>query len=188
MIDRDALFWYPMRVTYSRGMKIKSGLDLLGIENYIPMEPKLLNYQWQLVPAIENLIFIHTTYTELSSLKRSREDFEPLRYMMHPVQTNGRERMEALIVPDRQMADFIRVSSVHDSQVFYMRNLDYACKPGDHVQVTDGVFAGVKGVIKRVQKNECVVIPIKDVAAVAIQNLPRKFLRYISDEEWAEES
>ena len=176
-----------MRVTYSRGMKIKENLDLLNIENYVPMEIKLVNYRWQLVPAIENLIFLHTTYNVLSDIKHSRVDFEPLRYIMHPVLTNGRERMEALIVPNRQMDDFIRVSSVHSNQVFYMNNLDYACKPGDHVQITDGVFAGVKGVIKRVQKNECVVVPIKDVAAVAIQNLPRKFLRFISDEEWKEE-
>ena len=188
MIDKDLLQWFPMRVTYSRGMKIKAGLDLLGINSYIPMEMKLLNFQWQLVPAIENLIFIHASYNELSSLKRTREDFEPLRYMMHPVISGGVERMESIIVPDRQMDDFIHVSSVHDKQVFFMRNLEYACKPGDHVQVTDGVFAGVKGIIKRVRKNECVVVPIKDVAAVAIQNLPRKFLRYISDDEWNEET
>ena len=183
MIDRQQQFWFPMRVTYSRGMKIKGGLDALGIENYIPMKLQLVDYRWTLMPAIENLVFIHTSYDELSNLKRSREEFLPLRYIMHPVMENGMERSEAIIVPDRQMADFIRVSSVHDERVFYMNNLDYACKPGDYVQITDGVFAGVKGVVKRVQKNECVVVPIKDIAAIAIQNLPRKFLRYLAPEE-----
>jgi hypothetical protein len=41
------------------------------------------------------------------------------------------------------------------------------------------VFAGVKGVVKRIKGNSCVVIPIKDVAAVAIQGVPRRHLLYL---------
>ena len=31
------LKWFPMRVTYHRELKIKEQLDLLGIENFVPM-------------------------------------------------------------------------------------------------------------------------------------------------------
>ena len=37
----DPLFWFPMRVTYSRELKVKAELDRLEIENFIPMTYKV---------------------------------------------------------------------------------------------------------------------------------------------------
>ena len=39
----DPKVWFPMRVTYSRELKIKAELDRLKIENFIPMTYKLLD-------------------------------------------------------------------------------------------------------------------------------------------------
>ena len=60
----DPISWFPMRVTYSRELKVKAELDRLAIENFLPMTYKLVdadteNPHRELVPAINNLIFIH---------------------------------------------------------------------------------------------------------------------------------
>ena len=38
----DPKTWFPMRVTYSREMKVKGELDRLGIENFVPMTYRLM--------------------------------------------------------------------------------------------------------------------------------------------------
>ena len=38
----DPKTWFPMRVTYSREMKVKGELDRLGIECFVPMTYKVV--------------------------------------------------------------------------------------------------------------------------------------------------
>ena len=90
----DPKIWFPMRVTYQREMKVKAELDRLGIECFVPMtyrvvesrndgitdkrkhgETELLR---ELVPAINNLIFVRSTQERISGLKASNEVLEPL--------------------------------------------------------------------------------------------------------------
>jgi len=42
MVKGEGLRWFPMRVTYSREMKVKGELDRLGIENFVPMTYRLV--------------------------------------------------------------------------------------------------------------------------------------------------
>ncbi len=39
----DPKIWFPMRVTYQREMKVKSELDKLGIESFVPMRYKVVD-------------------------------------------------------------------------------------------------------------------------------------------------
>jgi transcription antitermination factor NusG len=77
------------------------------------------------------------------------------------------------------MDNFMRVASVADDRVFFIENLDFAGKPGQHVRVVDGDFAGVEGIIKRVKKNKRVVVQIEHVAAVAIAFLPSAYIEIL---------
>lgn len=134
------------------------------------------------IPAIANILFLHTTYNDLSLVRCSSKLYQPLRYIMHSiVDADGVERREVLHVPDAQMQQFIRVTSERSDQVVYLHNLAFACRPGAHVQITEGLFCGVEGVVKSLQKHLCVVIPIKDVAAVAITGIPKRHLLYLGD-------
>ena len=83
----DPKVWFPMRVTYSRELKVKAELDRLEIENFIPMTYRLIdgdmdNPHRKLVPAINNIIFVYSTQERISHLKSSNETLEPLRYMI----------------------------------------------------------------------------------------------------------
>ena len=62
--------------------------------------------------------------------------------------------------------------------------LDYAAvseKVGRRVIITDGDFAGVEGVVKRIKKNRHVVVELDGLTAVAIAFVPPAFLRFIDE-------
>lgn len=155
-------------------------------ETYIPMEYRTENFHTELVPAINNIIFVRTTYNHLKDIRQNQHLFEPLRYIMRPVFDGKETTSEVLHVPDSMMKDFIRVTSERQSNVIFLDNLDFACKPGMKACITEGLYTGVMGVVKRIKKNLCIVIPIEGVAAAAIMHVPLKHLRYISDAEYEE--
>lgn len=186
LLDKDTIHWFPMRVTYKREMLVKDFLDRIGIECFIPMhyepiEGKHPRHQ-ELKPAINNLIFVHSTRAIITEMKMTRRELAPLRYIMQPMLGADKyTERPIVVVPDKQMEDFIRVASVTDDRVFYMENLDFVGKPGQRVRVVEGEFAGVEGVVKRVKKNKCVVVQIENVAAVAIAFIPSAFILPLDD-------
>lgn len=175
--------WYPMRVTYNRELKVKQRLDMLGIENFVPMHYEIILYRGDrkrmLVPAIHNLIFVRSVREQLTRLKYNDQELEPLRYMMtHPVERETKS--EIITVPDHEMDNFIRVCrAVDDERIRFLRYEAYLDKPGQRVRIIDGNFAGVEGVIKRIKKNKQVVVMIPGIAAVTLNSLPRSFLEEI---------
>ena len=175
--------WFPMRITYHRELRIKAMLDGLGIENFLPMHYELVETKTQgkkriLSPAIHNLIFVKSTQEYLTNLKMTREEFAPMRYIMKKSYTEDK-KSEIMVVPDKQMDNFMRVASVQDDRVMFLDNNEFVNKVGQRVKVTDGYFAGVEGVIKRINKNKRVVVQLEGVAAVAIAFVPASQLTLI---------
>ena len=173
-----------MRVTYSREVKIKKNLDGEGIENFLPMRYEFektddWNVRRSLVPAIHGLIFVHSTQQQLTWLKMTKPEFEPLRYTPNRLSPNPSESI--LRVPDREMENFIRVASTQNERVEYLEMSDYLLKPGKRVRITDGQFKGAEGVIKRIKKRQCVVVQVEGVAAVAITFVPSAWLENINE-------
>ena len=179
MESSEDIRWFPMRVTYHRELKIKAQLDLLGIENFVPMHYDLINSsdgpRKTLIPAIHNLIFVHSSQEVLTRLKMHRKEFEPMRYMM---KSSSDEHTEILHVPDRQMENFMRVASAQDESVIFLDARD-SSNMGRRVRITTGRFKGVEGIIKRIKKNKFFLIQIDGVAAVAITYVPADCLEPI---------
>ena len=177
----DPKIWYPMRVTYSREIKVKAELDRLEIENFVPMTYKLVcadngNPHRELVPAINNLIFVRSTQGRISELKTSKKVLEPLRYMMDHTAEKAHEIMT---VPDRQMENFMRVTSKTDNSVMFLDDKCVVGKEGKHVLITGGSFEGVTGVIRRVKRCKRVVVELEGIASVAIAFVPAGLLQEI---------
>ena len=161
--------WFPMRVTYNRELKIKESLDKSCIDSFIPMKYEWINKKRALVPAIHNLIFIHSTQETITELKMRKKEFEPLRYIMHS-SPDGHKHI--LHVPELQMNNFIKVASVQDDSVMFLDSSDYINKIGKNVKIVEGQFKDVEGVVKRIKNNKYVVVQIEGVAAVAITYVP----------------
>ena len=185
MNGRDDIHWYPMRVTYARSLPLKHFLDTEGIENFVPMR-----YDWvedfrgkhfRLKPAVENLIFIHSSQAEITNLKMTRQACVNLRYMMRKNGTGSKVSSEIMQVPDRQMENFIRVASILDERVMFLDDPNFTFRPGTKVQVTEGPFAGVCGYVKQIKRQKRVVVQLDGIAAVAITFVPSKYLLKIND-------
>ena len=180
----DPKMWFPMRVTYQREMKVKAELDRLGIENFVPMKYKVVEAQndgdtelrRMLVPAINNLIFVHSTQERVSELKRRNEVLEPLRYMMD--HTVAREHA-IVTVADGEKENFMRVASRTDDSVMFLDDETVLGKEGKRVEIMGGAFEGVTGVIRRVKRCKRVVVEIEGVAGVAIAWVPAGMLKEI---------
>ena len=177
----DPRIWFPMRVTYQREMKVKAELDSLGIENFVPMRYRVVDDgaeipRRELVPAINNLVFVRSTQERISGLKASNEVLEPLRYMMD--RTASREHA-IMTVGDREMENFLRVASRTDDSVLFLNEDSCVGKEGKRVMITGGTFEGVTGVIRRVKRCKRVVVDIEGVASVAIAFVPVEWLKEI---------
>ena len=110
-------------------------MDRLKIENFIPITYKLVdskNPHRELVPAINNLIFVYSSQKRISYLKSKNEVFEPLQYLM---EHNTDETHTIIIVFDRQMEDFIRMASKTDDSVMYLDDESVVGKEGKHVEI-----------------------------------------------------
>ena len=130
----------------------------------------------ELVPAINNLIFVHSTQERISGLKSSNKTLEPLRYM---IDQTVQQPHTIMTVPDRQMQNFIRVASRTDDSVMFLDDENVVGKEGKRVKIIGGTFKGVTGVICRVKRCKRVVVEIEGVASVAIAFVPAGLLKEI---------
>lgn len=173
--ESSEVLWYPVRVPYCRELKLKSILDSLGVESYLPMkyvEKVVGNHkQRSLEPAIHNLLFVHASRDFLQSAKTRLERSVPFRYIM------DKSDKKPLSVPQKQMEDFIRVTSTESEELIYLENPSFASKVGETVIIKYGVFEGVEGKILRIKNNRKVVVEIEGLAAVAIAYIPSLFIQ-----------
>ncbi len=177
----DPKFWFPMRVTYGRELKVKAELDRLKIENFLPMKHAVVdidteNPRCKLVPAIKNLIFIHSTQAIIQDLKSRNSQLQPLRYM---VDYTAIKAHTVMTIPEHHMQNFMLVASHCDDNVMFLDAKSLKGKEGKRVVVTDGVFKGVTGVIRRVKRCKRVVVELEGVASVAIAFVPGILLKEI---------
>ena len=181
----DPLFWFPMRVTYSRELKVKAELDRLEIDNFLPMKYRLFdaesdNPRRELVPALNNLIFVHSSQTQMTSLKSTNAVLQPLRYMMD---RTAQRAHTIMTVPDVQMQNFMLVASKTDDSVMFLNDETAVGKVGKRVLITGGAFDGVTGVIRRVKRCKRVVVELEGIATVAIAFVPAVLLKEIDSKE-----
>ncbi|CCZ47239.1 MAG TPA: UpxY family transcription antiterminator [Mediterranea massiliensis] len=162
--------WYALRVTYCRELVLKSWLDEQGTVNFVPMRYELVEKEGRksrkLVPAVHNLVFVHTSRRGLESLCSHPELPVPVRYFY------SRETRRPLVIPDNQMQNFIAVAGNYEESVLYLDPVDLQLSKGTRVRITGGVFEGVEGVFIRVRHDRRVVVCIEGITAVATTFVP----------------
>ena len=169
------IHWYPMRVTYGRQMILKEHLEKDKIEYFLPMRYDIVDHNGErsreLVPAVTNLIFIHSSQDELTHMKMYKRYYEPLRDIAR--ESVFESKTEIITLPDSSLENFMKVAKEPNDNVEYLETGDYVTNAlGKKVTVIKGPFAGVKGVIKRIKRNKRVVVQLEGIIAAAISFVP----------------
>lgn len=177
-IHDDTLYWFAMSAPYRKEMEAKQLLDSKGVENFLPLQNKIFTNSRgikvrKLVPVISNLFFVHSTRREIQDIK-SRVPF--LQYRTRPV--NGRN--VPIIVPDRQMQQFITVCETRNEKLIYLSPQEIDIAKGTPVRVIGGAFDGVEGLFIKVRgaRAKRVVVQI-DGVAVATAEIEPQFIEVI---------
>ena len=165
--------WFVLRVTYSRELKAQKYLQEAGIECYIPMACESDGEKKRYVPAVHNLIFARCSRDFLDNYKRKIEGDCPLRYMM------DRSTGLPMVVRDKEMDDFIRVTTEKDEGILYLDDPSAAITKGTPVEIVSGPFKGVQGKLLRIRRDRKVVLQLAGVVAVAVDGIPMQWCRAI---------
>ena len=172
IIEKNAVAWYVLRVTYQREIAASKRLNELGVENYVPTvrtrvrNDKGMAIGWRVEPLVHNYIFVNDSFDNIMKIKHESLDY--LRFVMGKDEKGLNDVPQ--YVPDKQMADFIKVVRTMGSKPVDP-NIDL--RKGDRVRVLTGPFEGVEGVFIRMpnRHEKRVVVQIEGVAAVATQTL-----------------
>lgn len=174
---KESYEWFAIRVTYGREIKLKAYLDTIKTESFVPLKLteiiKKGKTKKELLPAIRNLIFIHTNRSTLDILKRELESSIPIRYII------DKARKMPIIVPDDQMKHFIAISNTQNEQTLYLTHIAPVLRNGTRVRVINGIFKGVEGTIVRIKRDRRIMVNIDGVIAVVSAHIHPSLLEKI---------
>lgn len=90
------------------------------------------------------------------------------------------ERKHPASIPEKEMNNFILVTSVSD-ELIPLTDITEEFLKGDRVRVTSGLFQGAEGVVKRIKGHQRLVVSINCFTAVATCHIGAESLEKISE-------
>ena len=167
--------WYPVRVLFGKINLVKRTLDEADVEYFYPTHIIEKNMKYIEEPLVRSLIFIKTTPTGLREIK--------MRYSssLIPYYDHSREdgTKPPVTVPEAQMEMFIRLCRMKEAGLEYLGEDEPKYHLGDRVRVTDGIFKGFEGHIKRIRHDRKLIVTIEGVAAFATRFIPPSMLERV---------
>lgn len=172
--------WFVLRVAYHHEQVAKDWLAEMDIKTYLPMhytEKEIGGKKKRLQePLIPNLLFAQTTEEKLDLALASPANAY-LSYYYNHFRTNADGTNPPLAIPDKQMDNFIRLTSIDSDHILFVDRSQCHFKNGDHVIVTDGDFRGIEGRIARVARQQRVVVELDGIGCITTAYIPKAFLK-----------
>lgn len=171
MVTDGYCHWYVLRAVFHKEEVVRDKLRQQGFRCYVPMRYQVETVRGhkvrRLVPAISELVFVHASSEAISDFKLHSK--ETVYWLTKP---NG-DRHQKIIVNDRDMEQFIRVTEQTERAVTYFRPDEVRLSKGDRIRIHGGSFDGIEGILMKVkgkrEKHLVVSIPDLAVAAVSVQ-------------------
>lgn len=171
--------WFAMSATFGRELKAKTFLESKDIRCFVPMKYEMVNDSKQgkirkLIPAIHNLIFVHTTKEQIQAVK-SRLEY--LQYLTKP--ENGKN--VPITIPEHQMQQFITVCDTYDDNLVYLSPDEINLKKGTPVKIVGSPFDGIEGTFVKVNgvRKKKVVVLVQGVTAVIVAEFTDGYLQVL---------
>lgn len=147
--------WYAARTRFGQELKVKERLASMGVEHFIPTtvvhEVKCGRKKKTVKPIINNLVFLRAD-KELA-LNLVNLFGLPVHYLIDWTDP----KHSILIVPDKQMLDFIKVMEYSDGSA---ELLEQNIAVGDRVRVTSGKLLDVEGNVLEASDGEYIVVSL----------------------------
>ena len=180
---QEPLHWYAIRAFKRKVMKIREDFEKQGFKTYIAMrrvteavDGRITHKDEQIIP---QLLFVCCTQKQLEAYK----DAHDKDFMIYRHKVTNEEGLTQLLpdpIPEAQMKAFIFITSTGDGKdIEYYADIMPHFEEGERVQVTDGIYKGATGFVKRIKRDRKLLVAIEGVAVVAISNIPMSYLKKI---------
>ncbi|NDV64974.1 UpxY family transcription antiterminator [Bacteroides sp. 224] len=164
-------FWFAARTRRDQEFAVRDALKKLNVEYFLPTRKivRELKYRRKMVevPVIRNVIFVRATKDRACSIAN---DYGVQLFYMKDLSTHS-----MLVVPDRQMKDFMFVMDIAPDGV------SVETEPftvGEKVRVVKGDFCGIEGELMSIANKTHVMIRIPQVMAVTVR-VPKRFVEKV---------
>ncbi len=171
----NKIHWYGVRVFYNRVAPFTAALEALSVRYFVPVHTVERKVGEKRVSVREPLV------NSLAFVQATEETLEALQAMFAgkiAPYTDPVEKKPS-VIPDKQMESFIRLCELQDAGLQYLGDDAPQYHRGDRVRVTQGIFKGFEGHIKRIRHDRKLIVTVEGVAAFATGFIPPAFLEKI---------
>ena len=164
--------WFAARVRKGQEFAVRDALIKLGAGCYVPIKVEIRQLKYRKkrveIPLIKNIVFVHAS-------KRDACDFHNV-YGVQLFYMKGLGTNSMLVVPDKQMDDFIFMTSRNPDAVSISEDMHLAV--GQKVKIIEGDLAGIAGILSPIENNTYVSICIEGVLTATVR-APKSYLKII---------
>ena len=178
--DNENIFWFVLFSAYNKNSKIIPYLKAAGIEYFYPLhyQEKLRRGCEQLTqrilqPILNNFLFVKSSKQQLDPLLKKIKLELGLNSGLYYRDSNSKA---IIVVPDKDMQNFISIASVIEENVIYMSSKEVDLKQGTKVRITGGLFEGVEGIFMRIKGDRRVVVCLPNLLSVATTFVPIQYI------------
>jgi transcription antitermination factor NusG len=183
--DRKSVFWYVLFAANGKAGKISNYLKTNNIECFFPLgykENRIRNSERTrriLEPLLRNYVFVKSSKASLEPhLQEIKRRFSITSGLYYRDLGSG----EIVMVPEKQMQDFITVSRLCEERIIYLSNEEVKLEKGRKIRITGGVFEGVEGVFMRAKGDRRVIVSLPNLFSVATAFVPLEFIEPLDNE------
>ena len=152
--------WFAAKTVKNRPL-VRSTVQRDGVKTYI-------------APVVPNILFLYCTKRYLETLIERCPG--ALFFYRDP------ERKEPQAIDERQMRNFMLVTSAPEESLIALDEVDREFLQGQRVRVTGGIFEGVEGVVKRVKGDRRLIVSITGIDCVATAFIHPALLEPVPDD------
>lgn len=176
--------WYALRTTYGRERKAHDFINAHNGKAFLPtiVIEKVVNGKKKLVEVsrLPNIFFAYGTEEDIKSFVYDNYNLPYLRFYYKHTHIGSRVDKIPMIVPDSQIKSLkIICDADANNNVLVLQEEVKKFREGQRVQVVEGEFKGVEGIVARFHGQQRVGIVIEGLLTVVTAYIPSVFLKKI---------
>ena len=173
--------WYVFRITYAREQQATDYLIEHGIYAYLAMGWKQIvkdGKKKRVLTPLFNLVFAYVTSDQAYSFVRDTPLCPFLTFYYDHFTVALDYRNPPLTISDSEMQSFVRATILKDPHVMAVDPSRCNFLSDEEVLVTDGPFAGVRGRVVRVSRQNRIAVSLRGISTLIVTAyIPSAFLK-----------